>query len=306
MALASTGLDEALPAARPIVPAVGFGRNVQRRFRRNRLAVAGLVTVSLLGVVALAAPWLSDFGVIGDPYDLALQNPNAGWTWEHPLGTDYLGRDILARTIYGARISLSLGLLIQLALVVVGGAVGLTAGYVGGRVDNALMRITDAAFAFPDLIFVLVIASVLGPGYWNLVIAAAVVNWVFLARLVRGEVLTIKEQDYIAAARATGSRPLKILRRHLFPNVLGPVLVAVTFGIPSAIFLEAFLSFIGVGLRPPTPSWGVMINEGYQAVFAYPHQILPSAVAISLTVLSFNFIGDGLRDAFDVRGGEGR
>lgn len=288
-----------------MVPTSGPERDVLRKFRRNRLAVAGLVTVSVLGLVALVAPLLTGLGVIYDPYEIALQNPNAGWSWQHLLGTDYLGRDLLARTIYGARISLSLGLLIQLAVLVVGGAVGVTAGYLGGWVDNVLMRITDAAYAFPDLIFVLVIASILGPGYWNLIIAAAVVNWVFLARLVRGEVLTIKEQDYVVAARATGSRPSKIFRRHLLPNALGPVLVSVTFGIPAAIFLEAFLSFIGVGLRPPTPSWGVMINEGYQAVFAYPLQILPSAVAISLTVLSFNFIGDGLRDALDVRSGRG-
>lgn len=300
---APTVPDEGQRQESSVAPTPSLRRDVFQRFRRNRLAVAGLVIVSILGVVALAAPLLTSLGVIGDPYEFALQDPNAGWSWEHPLGTDYLGRDILARTIYGARISLSLGLLIQLALVLVGGAVGLTAGYVGGWVDNGLMRVADAAYAFPDLIFVLVIASILGPGYWNLIIAAAVVNWVFLARLVRGEILRIKEQDYVAAARATGSGPMKIFRRHLFPNALGPVLVSVTFGIPAAIFLEAFLSFIGVGLRPPTPSWGVMINEGYQAVFAFPLQILPSALAISLTVLSFNFIGDGLRDALDVRSG---
>ena len=274
---------------------------VWRRFRRHRLALVGLGLVTILVAVALAAPLLSRAGVMGDPYKVALDNRNAGTTFSHPLGTDYLGRDLLARLIYGARISLSLGLLIQVAVVAIGGAVGLAAGYVGGWVDNLLMRLADVTFALPDLLFVLVIVSVLGPGYWNIVIAVGLVNWAFLARLVRGQVLAIKEEDYVAAARTMGTRPVRMLGRHIIPNLLGPVIVTVTFGIPAAIFLEAFLSFLGVGLRPPVPSWGVMIREGYEAIFAYPQQVTFTAIFISVTVLSFNFIGDGLRDALDPR-----
>ena len=274
---------------------------VWRRFRRHRLAVLGLGLVTILAAVALAAPLLSRAGVLDDPYKVALDNRNAGTTFSHPLGTDYLGRDLLARLIYGARISLSLGLLIQVAVVAIGGAVGLAAGYVGGWVDNLLMRLADVTFALPDLLFVLVIVSVLGPGYWNIVIAVGLVNWAFLARLVRGQVLAIKEEDYVAAARTMGTRRTRMLGRHVIPNLLGPVIVTVTFGIPAAIFLEAFLSFLGVGLRPPVPSWGVMIREGYEAIFAYPQEVTFTAIFISVTVLSFNFIGDGLRDALDPR-----
>lgn len=272
-----------------------------QRFRRHRAGVAGLVIVAVFVALAVAAPLLTRFGVIADPYKLNVTERNAGLSGKHLLGTDGLGRDLLSRTIYGARVSLSVGILVQVVILAVGGTVGLVAGYVGGRVDNILMRFTDVMFSFPDLLFVLVIASVVGPGYWNIFIAIGAVNWVFLARLVRGEVLVIKELDYIAAARVVGSGPRKVLLRHVLPNTLGPVIVTLTFGIPAAIFIEAFLSFIGVGMRAPTPSWGVMVKEGYEAIFGHPHQVLVPAVAISLTTLSFNFIGDALRDALDPR-----
>lgn len=287
-------------ARRPGAPA-GLWHDAWERFRRHRAGVGGLVIVAVLVALAVAAPLLSRFGVIADPYELDPAQRNAGLSGEHPLGTDGLGRDLLSRTIYAARVSLSVGVLVQVVILAIGGTVGLIAGYLGGRVDNLLMRVTDVMFSFPDLLFVLVIASVVGPGYWNIFIAIGAVNWVFLARLVRGEVLAIKDLDYIAAARAVGSRPRKILLRHVVPNSLGPVIVTLTFGVPAAIFIEAFLSFIGVGMRAPTPSWGVMVKEGYEAIYGHPHQVLVPAVAISLTTLSFNFIGDGLRDALDPR-----
>ncbi len=287
-------------ARRPGAPA-GLWHDAWARFRRHRAGVGGLVIVAVLVALAAAAPLLSRFGVIADPYELDVTQRNAGLSGRHPLGTDGLGRDLLSRAIYGARVSLSVGVLVQVVILAVGGTVGLVAGYVGGRVDNLLMRVTDVMFSFPDLLFVLVIASVVGPGYWNIFIAIGAVNWVFLARLVRGEVLAIKELDYIAAACAVGSRPRKVLLRHVVPNSLGPVIVTLTFGVPAAIFVEAFLSFIGVGMRAPTPSWGVMVKEGYEAIYGHPHQVLVPAVAISLTTLSFNFIGDALRDALDPR-----
>lgn len=252
-------------------------------------------------MAALAAPLLTNLGLLADPYELSIASRNAGPSVAHPVGADGLGRDLLSRAFHGARISLSIALLLQAVTLVVGGTIGLVSGYVGGRIDKVLMRFTDAMFAFPDLLFVLVIASVLGGGYWTIVIAGGAVGWTFLARLVRGEVRSINEQEFIEAARAAGSHGRRIVLRHVVPNSLGPVIVTLTFGIPGAIFLEAFLSFIGVGLQPPAPSWGNMIDEGYKAIFAYPHQILVPAVTMSLTMLSFNFIGDGLRDALDPR-----
>jgi len=290
-----------IEAARPLETSSLARRQAWQRFRRHRLAVAGLVIVGVLVGLAFAAPLLKRLGVIADPYALDTLHARAAPSRAHLLGTDGLGRDMLSRTIYGARVSLSVGILVQLAALLIGGGIGVAAGYIGGRVDNLLMRFTDVMFSFPDLLFVLVIASVVGSGYWSIFIAIAAVNWVFLARLVRGEVLAVKELDYIAAARASGTKPGKVVFRHLVPNILGPVIVTVTFAIPSAIFIEAFLSFIGVGMQPPTPSWGVMVKEGYEAIFANTHQVLIPAVAISLTTLSFNFIGDGLRDALDPR-----
>jgi oligopeptide transport system permease protein len=280
---------------------VGLWRDVWRRLRRHRVAMVGLVVVLLLVALALVAPLLTDLGVVAHPLELDTENTNAGMSGEHLLGTDYLGRDLLSRAIYGARVSLAIGVLVQVVVLLIGGTVGLIAGYFGGRIDLILMRFTDVMFSFPDLLFVLFVASVLGSGFWNIFVAIGLVSWVFLARLVRGEVLVIKEQDYIMAARATGTRPGKVILRHVVPNSLGPVIVTLTFGIPATIFTEAFLSFLGVGLSPPTPSWGVMINEGYHAIFTYPNQVVAPALAISLTTLAFNFLGDGLRDALDVR-----
>ena len=285
----------------PVAGAPGRWTEVWRRFRQNRIALLGLITVILLSGAALAAPALTNLGVLADPYALDAFRANTGPGAGHPLGTDALGRDLLSRALHGARISLSIGVLLQLVVLAIGGPLGVVSGYVGGTVDKVLMRLTDVMFAFPDLLFVLVVASVFGPGYWNIVLAVGLVRWAFLARLVRGEVLSVKSQEFITAARGLGASPSRIIGRHVVPNILGPVIVTVTFGIPVAIFTEAFLSFVGVGLRAPTPSWGVMISDGYQAIFAHPHEVMVPAVAISLTTLAFNFIGDGLRDALDPR-----
>ncbi|HEY8635050.1 MAG TPA: ABC transporter permease, partial [Candidatus Dormibacteraeota bacterium] len=178
---------------------------------------------------------------------------------------------------------------------------GLVAGYSGGWIDNALMRFTDIMYAFPDLLFVLIIVAALGPTYLNILFAIGFVAWVGLARLVRGQVLSIKEKEYVEAAHAAGTSPFKIILKHLLPNSLGPVIVTLTFGIPAAIFTEAVLDFLGVGLRPPQPSWGVMVFEGYAAVDSYPYLVIIPCVALSMTMLAFNFVGDGLRDALDPR-----
>jgi oligopeptide transport system permease protein len=280
---------------------VGLWQDAWQRFRRNPIAVAGLVFVTLLVIDALIAPLLVHFGLIPDPLAQDVANSYANFSPKHWLGTDYLGRDLLSRVMFGARISLTIGLVVQGIYLVIGGTIGLISGYAGGRIDNLMMRFVDVWYAFPDLLFLLVVVSIFKPSLIVIFGAIGIIGWVDLARLIRGQVLSLKEKEFIEGARAAGSGPTKIILRHLLPNTLGPIIVSLTFGIPRAIFLEATLSYLGVGIPPPTPSWGIMIQDGYQAIFAYPHQVLVPALALALTMLSFSFIGDGLRDAIDPR-----
>jgi oligopeptide transport system permease protein len=281
---------------------IGLWTDAWMRFRRNRLAVGSLVVVLLMITMAVIAPILQHFGLVQDPtvQDVVHSYAPPG-SPGHILGTDDLGRDILAKLMFGAQVSLAIGILVQVIVLAIGGSIGLVAGYYGGWIDNLLMRFTDIMYAFPDLLFVLIIVAALGPTFLNIFIAIGLVSWVGLARLVRGQVLSIKEKEFVEAARAAGTSPFKIIAKHLLPNSLGPVIVVLTFGIPAAIFTEAVLDFLGVGLRPPQPSWGVMVFEGYAAVDAYPWLVLIPCIALSLTMLAFNFIGDGLRDALDPR-----
>jgi oligopeptide transport system permease protein len=281
---------------------IGLWADAWQRFRRNPLAVAGLSLVVLLIVVALLSPFLVHLGLIIDPLKQQVENIEVGpGVAGHPLGTDELGRDTLSRVMYASRISLSVGIFVQGIILPIGLAVGLTAGYFGGWIDNALMRFTDIWYAFPNLIFVLVLVSVFGPSLLSIFGAIAVVSWVDLARLVRGQVLSIKEKEFIEAARSSGSPPFKLVLKHMLPNSLGPILVTLTFGIPLAIFLEAGLSFLGVGIQPPTPTWGQMVFDGYEAIYANPTSVVFPALAIGFTLLAFTFVGDGLRDALDPR-----
>jgi len=281
---------------------IGLWTDAWTRFRRNRLAVGSLAFVLLLITLAVIAPLLERFGLLQDPtaQDVVSNYLGPGAA-HHILGTDDLGRDVLSKVIFGSQVSLSIGILVQAIVLVIGGSIGLAAGYFGGWIDNALMRFTDIMYAFPDLLFVLIIVAALGPTLLNIFVAIGLVSWVGLARLVRGQVLSIKEKEFVEAARAAGSSPIKIILKHLLPNSLGPVIVSLTFGIPAAIFTEAILDFLGVGLRPPQPTWGVMVFEGYAAVDAYPYLVIIPCVALSMTMLAFNFIGDGLRDALDPR-----
>jgi oligopeptide transport system permease protein len=281
---------------------IGLWTDAWRRFRRNRLAVGSLAFVILLITVAIIAPLLQRVGLLQDPTAQDVVHSYLGpGAAHHILGTDDLGRDVLAKVIFGSQVSLSIGILVQAIVLVIGGAIGLTAGYFGGWIDNLLMRFTDIMYAFPDLLFVLIIVAALGPTLLNIFVAIGLVSWVGLARLIRGQVLSIKEKEFVEAARAAGSSPVKIILQHLLPNSLGPVIVSLTFGIPAAIFTEAVLDFLGVGIRPPQPTWGVMVFEGYAAVDSYPYLVIIPCVALSLTMLAFNFIGDGLRDALDPR-----
>jgi oligopeptide transport system permease protein len=281
---------------------IGLWSDAWMRFRRNRLAVGSLAFVLLLIITAVLAPLLQRVGLIQDPIAQDVVNSYASpFTHHHLFGSDELGRDVLSKVIFGSQVSLAIGLLVQTIVLVIGGTIGLVAGYFGGWIDNALMRFTDIMYAFPDLLFVLIIVAALGPTFVNIFVAIGLVSWVGLARLVRGQVLSIKEKEYVEAAHAAGSPPVKIILRHLMPNSLGPVIVSLTFGIPAAIFTEAVLDFLGVGLRPPQPSWGTMVFEGYAAVDSYPFLVLIPCAVLSLTMLAFNFIGDGLRDALDPR-----
>jgi oligopeptide transport system permease protein len=289
---------------------IGLWTDAWQRFRRNRLAVAGAGLVICLALVAFLAPVLAHLGIIRSPGDQHVEYIESGIGQNgFILGSDELGRDILSRLMFGAQVSLAVGILVQFIVLPVGVAVGLIAGYFGGRVDNALMRFTDIWWAFPDLLFVLVVVSVFQQYAFGSVPlemlmifgAIALVNWVALARLIRGQVLSIKEKEFVEAARSSGSPPLKIILKHLLPNSIGPIIVTLTFGIPQAIFLEAVLSFLGVGIQPPTSTWGQMVNSGYENINANPSSVVFPALAIGFTLLAFSFVGDGLRDALDPR-----
>ena len=283
------------------------------RLRRNRAAMVGLGVVAVFVVIAILAPFLAPRDPIQQTTANALADPFWGSPQytnpEYPLGSDQLGRDILSRLIWSTRVSLWVGFIPVSLIFLIGVSVGMLAGYNGGWVDNLLMRITDVIYAFPDLLFLFIIMAMLrntaagnlGGGLVLMFVAIALVNWVGMARLVRGQVLSLKEREFIEAARAIGAKPRRIMVRHLFPNVLAPVIVSVAFGIPSAMLAEATLSFFGIGIKPPTPTWGVMINEGFVVFSTTPWPVLLPALCISIVMLAFTFVGDGLRDALDPR-----
>jgi oligopeptide transport system permease protein len=283
------------------------------RLRRNRAAMIGIGIIILASICAIGAQWIAPYDPVSQ--NTATNNMDPFWVGgkyvnsDHILGTDELGRDILSRLIWSARVSMIVGLVPTMIVFTVGVTLGLIAGYFGGWIDNLLMRFTDIIYAFPDLLFVIIIMAtlrntVLGDLMGGLIlifVALAVVNWVGLTRLVRGQVLSLKEKEFIEAARATGVPTKRIMIRHLFPNALAPVIVSLAFAIPGAMLAESVLSFIGIGIRPPTATWGVMINEGFVVFSQSPWPVLLPAVCISVVMLAFTFLGDGLRDALDPR-----
>lgn len=293
--------DESLTiaAAAPREPARtrGLWSDALRRLRRNRLAIAGLVVLAVLTVLAFA-PGVRRY----DPYDdQDRQNTYSKPTREHWLGTDSLGRDNWSRVVTGTRISLEVGILTQLVVLVLGLAVGSIAALGGRFLDNVMMRFTDIAYAFPDLLLIILLQSVFGRGLWQVILAISLVAWTTIARIVRGQMLSLRERDFVLAARAMGAPQHQIVFRHLLPNTLGPVIVAITFGIPTAIFAEAVLTFIGLGLKLPTASLGRLVADGRDLVERNAWIVASPAAVISLLMLSFTFLGDGLRDALDPR-----
>ena len=266
------------------------------RFWRNPAAVTGVV---LLGIIVLVAVFSSV--IAKDPITQDLVNRLKPPSAEHFLGTDQLGRDVWGRVAYGALISLRIGVFVTVLSVVLGVAVGLIAGSLGGVWDNVLMRITDIFLAFPGLILAMAISAALGPNLNNVIIAVSLVNWPSYARLVRAQVLALREREFVEAARALGSNRLSIAWRHLLPNTLTPVLIQSSFDVGQAILTAAGLSFIGFGAQPPTPEWGAMVSETRTFISNAPWASSAPALAILITVLAFNLIGDGLRDALDPR-----
>ena len=269
-----------------------------RRLRRNRAAMIGLGLVVVFIVLGSFAPVFARYPPNAqhnsDGFAPAMQS-------KYWFGADQLGRDEYSRLLYGLRISLEVGVFVQAIVVGIGVTVGGVAALGGRGVDNLLMRVTDIFFAFPDLLLIIMLESVFGAGLIQIFLAIGLVSWVTIARLVRGQMLSLREREFVIAARALGASPWRVLFRHLLPSTIGPVIVAVTFGIPAAIFTEATLAFIGLGLPPPTASLGTLIQEGQQAIYAAPNLVVFPALAIAIIMLAFTFLGDGLRDALDPR-----
>lgn len=271
--------------------------SVWRRFRRHRLAMIGAGILLVLVISAVFAPWVATH----DPYAIDLRSYREGPSSAHWLGTDLAGRDMFSRLIYAGRVSLSVGLVAVSIYTAIGILLGALAGFYGGWVDSLVMRTADVFLSFPSLIIIITMASVLGPSIYNVMLAIGLLGWPPIARLLRGELLSLREREYAVAARAIGGSGKRVVFRHLFPNAMAPVIVAATFGIANAILLEAGLSFLGLGVQPPTASWGNMLTDAQSltVLSSMPWLWVPPGVMIALAVLSINFIGDGLRDALD-------
>jgi oligopeptide transport system permease protein len=274
-----------------------YWRDAWVRLRKNRLAMVGLGVVVFLLLVAVVGPMVSPYTYYQQDLGYTNKRPTQG----HWFGTDNLGRDLLTRVMHGARISLSIGIVASIINLGVGTIYGGVSGMAGGRTDDLMMRIVDIIYGIPLQLVVILLMVLLGTGLLNIYIALGLVYWLGMARIVRGQVLSLKEQEFVLAARMVGAGPRRLLFRHLIPNAMGPIIVTLTLSIPQAIFTEAWLSFIGLGVAAPVASWGVLASQGVGGLMSYPWQTFFPAAAISLSMLAFNFLGDGLRDALDPR-----
>lgn len=291
---ATTRIDVAPPGADSYRT---LWQDAVRRFLRNRLAVLGLIIVLLFLFAAVFADLVAPFPYDRVHFDRVLRLPLE--LPAHPLGTDEVGRDYLSRLIYGARTSMTVGIAVQMVALLIGVPLGSLAGYVGGRTDFVISRFIDSMTAFPGLMFSILIISVWGGGITKVIFALSVTSWIGIARLTRGQILSLREKEYVEAARCLGGSRTRIILRHLLPNALTPLLVAISFGIPAAMFGEAGLSFLGIGINDPLPSWGKMVGVSNAYVRVYWHLALFPTVAVALAMLGFSFVGDGLRDALD-------
>lgn len=270
-----------------------------RAFGRHRLAVVGAVVVLAIALAALLAPLVATH----DPNAIDLLAARTGPSRAHLLGTDEIGRDVFSRLVYGARVSLSVGLIAVAIYTVVGTLLGAVSGYYGGIVDGAIQRATDTVMCFPSLVIIIAAVAILGPSVYNMIVVIGLLTWPNICRLVRAQFLSLREKEFVEAAHALGVGDRRIIVRHILPNAVAPITVAATFGVAAAILTEAGLSFLGLGVQPPTPSWGNMINTAQSAAVLQqmPWLWIPAGFLIALSVLSINFIGDGLRDALDPR-----
>lgn len=274
-----------------------LGRDALIRLRKNKMAMAGAIILAIFIVVALLTPWVAPYAYDAQNLNLGASPPSKA----HWLGTDVLGRDQLTRVMYGSRISLMVGFIATSVALLIGVLWGAVAGFFGGKVDAVLMRTVDALYALPFTIFIILLTVIFGSSMLLLFLAIGAVEWLTMARIVRGQVLSIKQQEFVEAAISMGLSRWKIISRHLIPNVLGPVIVYTTLTIPSVILLESFLSFLGLGIQPPQSSWGSLISNGVETMEEYPWLLLFPALTLSVTLFSLNFLGDGLRDALDPR-----
>ena len=276
-------------------PSISYWQDAWRRLKQNKVALFSMCFLIFMVLMCIFAPYIYPHA-----YDeQIIENTNQGPVAQHIFGLDDLGRDIFARVWVGGRVSLAIGLVGAVVSLVVGVIYGGISGYFGGTVDNIMMRIVEVLVGIPYMIVVILVSIVLGKGMGSLILALCLTSWTGLARLVRGQILNLMESEYILAAKALGTPTYKIIFKHLLPNTLSVIIVDTTFSIPSFIFAESFLSFIGMGIQPPNTSWGAMAALGQQQMSYYPHELLFPALAISLTMLAFNLLGDGLRDAFD-------
>jgi oligopeptide transport system permease protein len=316
MSVIAANNEQVVGIDRGLARVEGFWGGAFRRLRRNKLAFGSGIFIIALALTAIILPELMSTKYSDQNYDAVTQ----GASWAHPMGTDQLGRDLFVRLVFGARISLTVGIVVQLVILVVGVPIGLISGYFGGMLDTLLMRVVDILYALPNLLFVIIIMTYMRGtldskpgGLWHgitwldgktggligVYIGLGLISWLTVARIVRANTMSLKEKEFIEAAHGLGSSRRRIIFRHLFPNTIAPIVVATTLGIPGAILTEAGISFLGLGVIPPMPSWGLMISEALPNMRAHPYMLIFPATALSLTVLAFNFLGDGLRDALD-------
>jgi len=289
-----------LPAA--VVPVIvesgsSLGRDAWHRLRKNRLALLGGILLIVLSLLCVVGPWFLRYSYQEQNLDLGATPPSG----DHWLGTDTLGRDLLVRLLYGGRISLGVGLSATFVALTIGVVYGAVAGYVGGKTDAVMMRLVDIIYALPFTIFVILLMVFFGRNIILLFVAIGAVEWLTMARIVRSQMMSLKKMEFIEAARSLGLGNRRIIFRHLLPNALGPIIVYTTLTIPAVMLLEAFLSFLGLGVQPPMSSWGTLIKDGAEKMEEFPWLLIFPGVIFSLTLFSLNFLGDGLRDALDVR-----
>lgn len=282
-------------AEKIVRPSLTYWADAWRRLKQNKLAIISLIALALIVIMALIGPIISPYEYDFQDFTAINETPSTA----HWFGTDDLGRDLFVRAWKGARVSLLIGLISAVINVTIGIIYGGIAGYKGGRVDTIMMRIVEIIYSIPALLWVILLMIIMGQGLTTIIVALSISGWGGMARLVRGQVLQLKEMEYVLAAQSLGASSWRIILKHLIPNAMGPIIINLTFQVPDAIFTEAFLSFIGLGVPPPIASWGTLANEGTKVMTLYPYQILFPAILISITMLAFNIFGDGIRDSLD-------